>query len=278
MARKKKGHAGGHGWFVTFADLMGLLMAFFVVVAAFSTQDKEKLMALLGSMREAFGSTRDPRLAGMIEIDGVPVRDQARHVSVVPATADSFSKSDGGAGHHREGGSSTPSPHRFDGAAASIRQALRDMPEVANRSVEVVMRQDETGLLIELIDHDGQPMFPAGSDRPYTRVVEILEAVAPVLGRLPHRVTITGHTASSGDAGGGVSAWDLSTDRAQAIRRVLENAGLRRDRIASVTGRADTDPYFSEAALSANRRVSLHLVPAAPPLPPGFGLPAGQRS
>ncbi|MBN9447667.1 MAG: hypothetical protein J0I67_12250, partial [Bosea sp.] len=42
MARKKRGGHGGHGWFVTFADLMALLMAFFVMVAAYSSQDKQK--------------------------------------------------------------------------------------------------------------------------------------------------------------------------------------------------------------------------------------------
>lgn len=56
MARKKRAdHGGGHGWFVTFADLMGLLVAFFVMLVAFSTQDSAKLQVVAGSMREAFG-------------------------------------------------------------------------------------------------------------------------------------------------------------------------------------------------------------------------------
>ena len=63
MARKKKhdGHAGGHGWFVTFADLMGLLMSFFVMLCAFSTQDQQKLKIVAGSMREAFGVQNEAR-------------------------------------------------------------------------------------------------------------------------------------------------------------------------------------------------------------------------
>ena len=56
MAKKNRGgHAGGHGWFVTFADLMGLLMSFFVMLVAFSTQDQAKLQVVAGSMRDAFG-------------------------------------------------------------------------------------------------------------------------------------------------------------------------------------------------------------------------------
>ena len=60
MAKKKRGdaHGGGHGWFVTFADLMALLLAFFVMLVAFSTQDANKLKIVAGSMREAFGVQR----------------------------------------------------------------------------------------------------------------------------------------------------------------------------------------------------------------------------
>ncbi|MBV8826252.1 MAG: hypothetical protein JO220_14790, partial [Hyphomicrobiales bacterium] len=67
MARRKDGgHGGGHGWFVTFADLMGLLVAFFVMLVAFSTQDQQKLQIVAGSMRDAFG-VQDVRYAGIIE-------------------------------------------------------------------------------------------------------------------------------------------------------------------------------------------------------------------
>ena len=73
MAKKKRGGAhGGHGWFVTFADLMALLMSFFVMIAAYSTQDQKKMQAVAGSMREAFGVNRESRLAGIIEKDGLP--------------------------------------------------------------------------------------------------------------------------------------------------------------------------------------------------------------
>src|SRR5204862_205790 len=69
MARKKAaGHGGGHGWFVTFADLMGLLVAFFVMLVAFSTQDQAKLQVVAGSMREAFGVQDRIRYSGVIEV------------------------------------------------------------------------------------------------------------------------------------------------------------------------------------------------------------------
>src|SRR6186713_765289 len=78
MAKKRGGHAGGHGWFVTFADLMGLMMSFFVMLVAFSTQDKQKLQIVAGSMRDAFG-VQQVRFNGIIEPDGLPTKPTIKH-------------------------------------------------------------------------------------------------------------------------------------------------------------------------------------------------------
>src|SRR6478609_10419422 len=85
MAKKKREEAhGGHGWFVTFADLMALLVAFFVMLVAFSSQDKDRLKIVAGSVREAFGVQTDARYSGIIESDGLPTRGMTKnkdHVS-----------------------------------------------------------------------------------------------------------------------------------------------------------------------------------------------------
>src|SRR5215470_8138108 len=81
MARRKDGgHGGGHGWFVTFADLMGLLVAFFVMLVAFSTQDQQKLQIVAGSMRDAFG-VQEVRYAGVVETDGLPTRPKLKNAA-----------------------------------------------------------------------------------------------------------------------------------------------------------------------------------------------------
>ena len=82
MAKKKREEAhGGHGWFVTFADLMALLLAFFVMLVAFSTQDKDKLKIVAGSMRDAFGVQTDARYSGIIESDGLPTRPKLKNTA-----------------------------------------------------------------------------------------------------------------------------------------------------------------------------------------------------
>src|SRR5437868_13341501 len=84
MARKKAAHAGGHGWFVTFADLMGLLVAFFVMLVAFSTQDQVKLQIVAGSMRDAFGVQDRVRYSGVIEVPGLPTRPELKNAAPIP--------------------------------------------------------------------------------------------------------------------------------------------------------------------------------------------------
>jgi len=71
MARKKREVHGGHGWFVTFADLMALLVSFFVMLVAFSTQDQAKLQVVAGSMRDAFGVQDRIRYSGIVEVLGL---------------------------------------------------------------------------------------------------------------------------------------------------------------------------------------------------------------
>src|ERR1700688_3011763 len=89
MARRKEAHGGGHGWFVTFADLMGLLVAFFVMLVAFSTQDQVKLQIVAGSMRDAFGVQERVRYSGVIEVPGLPTRPKLR--SAAPITPEDAS-------------------------------------------------------------------------------------------------------------------------------------------------------------------------------------------
>src|SRR5947209_18145775 len=84
MAKKRGGHVGGHGWFVTFADLMGLMMSFFVMLVAFSTMDNNKLKIVAGSMREAFGVQTEARFTGIIESDGLPTRPKLKNAAHIP--------------------------------------------------------------------------------------------------------------------------------------------------------------------------------------------------
>ena len=121
MARKKKGHAahgGGHGWFVTFADLMGLLVAFFVMLCASSTQDTKKLMIVAGSMRDAFGTQSITRYSGIIEKDGLPTRPQLKNAEKITPEDSSATPSPDEKNRHNKFGARLDNEGNFTLASA----------------------------------------------------------------------------------------------------------------------------------------------------------------
>ena len=274
MAKKKRGaaHGGGHGWFVTFADLMGLMMSFFVMLVAFSSMDNNKLKIVAGSMRDAFGVQSEARYSGIIEVDGVPTKPKLKNVAHVPPEDASNTPTPDEQERSTISGARLKIDREFALASASLRQALQDMPELTEISKHVMFEETSQGLNLEIVDQDGRSMFPDGSKVPYDRTRRLIEKLATPLKSTPLRISILGHTAagfvpSRGDYG----AFDLSADRANAVRQILEREGLPAAHIFAVSGKADTQPLFpDDPSLSANRRVTITLMREDPPLPPGL--------
>jgi chemotaxis protein MotB len=272
MAKKKRGdaHGGGHGWFVTFADLMGLMMSFFVMLVAFSTQDAQKLKIVAGSMRDAFGVQTQSRYSGIIESDGVPTRPKLKNTAHVNPEDASNTPTPDEQDRDRISGARLKIDRAFALASASLRQALQDMPELTEISKHVMFEETKMGLNLEIVDQDGRSMFADGSREPYERTRRLIERLAIPLKQTPLRISITGHTAAGfvptrSDYG----AFDLSADRANSVRQILEREGLPAAHIYAVAGKADTQPLFpDDPSLSANRRVTITLMKEDPALPP----------
>jgi chemotaxis protein MotB len=272
MAKKKRGeaHSGGHGWFVTFADLMGLMMSFFVMLVAFSTQDQQKLKIVAGSMRDAFGVQTQSRYSGIIESDGVPTRPKLKNTAHVNPEDASNTPTPDEQDRERISGARLKIDRAFALASASLRQALQDMPELTEISKHVMFEETKQGLNLEIVDQDGRSMFADGSKEPYERTRRLIERLAIPLKQTPLRVSITGHTAAGfmpthSDYG----PFDLSADRANAVRQILEREGLPASHIYAVAGKADTQPLFpDDPSLAANRRVTITLMKEDPALPP----------
>ncbi len=270
MAKKKKAaHAGGHGWFVTFADLMGLLLAFFVMLVASSTQDKKKLQIIAGSMREAFGTQTAMRMSGIIELDGLPTRPQLKNVDKIKPEEASATPSPDEKSRNSNFGARIDNDGAFALASASLRQAMQNMPEIAEISKHVMIEETKQGLNIELVDQNGSSMFPEGSKEPYERTRRLVQRLSGAMKALPYRISISGHTAASKLPGKpGYGAWELSADRANAIRKILEEEGVPTANFFMAAGRADTQPLFpDDPFVAANRRVTITLMREAPPIP-----------
>jgi len=270
MAKKNRGgHAGGHGWFVTFADLMALLVAFFVMLVAFSTQDQAKLQVVAGSMRDAFGVQDRVRYSGIIEVLGLPTRPKLKNAAHIDPSEASATPSPDEHDRQRSFGARYKEDRNFALASASLRQALQEMPEITEVSKHIMMEETKQGLNIEIVDQDGRSMFPDGLKEPYERTRRLIQKLAPPLKAMPFRISIVGHTATSKlPPKPGYGPWELSADRANAVRQILEGEGVPAGHIFMVAGKSDTDPLFPDSpSMSPNRRVTITLMREEPPIP-----------
>src|SRR6202165_4163977 len=274
MAKKKRGdsHGGGHGWVVTFSHPLCLMMSFFVMLVAFSTMDNNKLKIVAGSMRDAFGVQTEARYTGIIESDGLPTRPKLKNAAHIPPEEASNTPTPDEQERSVTAGARLKVDHEFALASASLRQALQDMPELTEVSKHIMFEETKEGLNLEIVDQDGRSMFADGSKVPYERTRRLIEKLAAPLKATPLRVSIVGHTSAGfvpmrSDYG----AFDLSADRANVVRQILEREGLPPAHIFAVSGKADSQPLFpDDPSLSANRRVTITLMQEDPPLPPGL--------
>jgi chemotaxis protein MotB len=281
MLKRKPGGGGGHGgsaWVVSFADLMALLMAFFVMLLSFSIQDQEKLNMAAGSVQDAFGIVPHSDVSGMIERSGNPQRDFLKNMGPGKTEgATEFATIDNPLNGAQGQEANTFSKERtsiertaqYNLASASLRQAWKDLPDITSFSDHISMEDTEEGLNIVIGDRDGAPMFPEGSKYPYELTRKAIAAMAPSLQKMPNRIRISGHTAAGTTyTNPRYGAWELSFDRANVTRVILQEFGLSTDRLESVVGKSDTEPFFiNEPYLSANQRVSILLIYEKPPVP-----------
>lgn len=153
----------------------------------------------------------------------------------------------------------------FEQAAAELRAAVQDDPALADLARQLLVEQVPEGLRIQLLDAERQPMFPLGGATPDERARALLRKVAQVAARLPNRLAIAGHTDATPFRTGERSNWELSAERANAVRRLLLEEGIAEPRIQSVTGHAERMPLLpGQPTAAANRRVAITLLREAP--------------
>ena len=284
MSKKKDhGGGGGHGgaWVISFADLMSLLMAFFVMLLSFSVQDQSKLNVAAGSVKDAFGITTLSKMGGMIERMGNPKRDYAKQVSAEHTKAQSEFATESHSDAQKQGqeantwvNEKTESERMaaFALAAASLRQSFQDAPDITAVKDNIVVQPTEEGLDIMITDQEGRAMFPEGSKYPFEITRKALAAMAPLLDRMPNEIEISGHTAAGVNyPNPRYGKWELSFDRADVTREILEEFGLAPERIVAVNGKGESDPFFpTDPYMSANQRITIRLKFEPPPAPIGL--------
>jgi chemotaxis protein MotB len=295
---KKTGGEGHHGgaWKVAYADFVTAMMAFFLLMWLINTTTPEQKRGIADYFA-AQNISRSQSGAGGVLGGVVFGTDGARaggRVTVPnkvaqPSTqASNQGQAKGGASEGNDTAAQSqmqsddqmqrqmPSveDHQFESAEISLRQAMQQMPDIAELSRNVIVEKTPEGLNIQLTDQDGQSMFQTGTATLTPKARLLLEQVAKIVDRLPNRIVITGHTDAQAFVGAnGMTNWELSAARANSARAVLALQGLASDRIYSVAGKAGTDPLLPDNPLaSANRRIGILLMREAPVVPPGHRL------
>jgi len=251
----RRGHGGGHhggAWKVAYADFVTTMMALFIVLW---------IVGQGASVREAIAKYfRDP---GVFQHGGKE--------SVVA----------GGAGilpdqqaPPQEGSAASSEEKTLQDAAAEIRALLENSRIPYSLREQIKIEVTVEGLRIELAEREGSPFFQVGSAVVLDSVRPILRDLAVVLTRLPNHITVEGHSDSRTYASPVYTNWELSSDRANSARRLLEAAGLGGRRIDRVVGYADNLLSVPSDPLDPrNRRITIivrrqAMVPAPAP-PPG---------
>ncbi len=151
---------------------------------------------------------------------------------------------------------------QFAEAEQALREAIEGVPELENLVNNLVIDQTSEGMRIQIVDEEGNSMFPSGSAQMFEHTKKLIALVVDAVGTLPQQIAVKGHTDAAPFVNdNGYSNWELSTDRANSSRRALIEAGLPTARIASVVGLADTEHLDEDDPLSPrNRRISIILL------------------
>lgn len=287
VARGKAKHARhGGAWKVAYADFMTAMMAFFLLLWLLSSAPQEKSVALaayfnpdlqlssIGADGVLSGVGIDPQeglyqsgspMEQPVTSDVVGPNAEETEGLTVAREANPWLGFSDGAGI-KDGTSRTETVPQADpdpsitSAYVALGAFLDTRPEQAHVSV-----REDGSLQIDLLDPAGQPLFISGGFGLAPELTPLLRQIVETLQVTPGRVVLIGHSDSTPLAKPEYSNWELSSDRAHAIRRALVAAGLDSERISSVSGVADNDPLDATAPdAPSNRRVTIQLIPEPP--------------
>ena len=225
IIKRKAPHSAHHGgaWKVAYADFVTAMMALFIVLWLMSSSDPVR--------RAVAGYFNDPR--GRSVDTGT---DRSGAADNLPVTRENISQ-----------------------LKERLENSIHKMNDLKSISNQVEMTVTPEGLRIELLESKNGTFFQTGSSQLNANGVELLKVLAAQLGKIPNSLSIEGHTDSQPfSAASGYSNWELSTDRANAARRMMQDAGLRQNQVSQVRGYADQKLRLPQNPLDpSNRRISL---------------------
>jgi len=235
IIKRKGGHGGHHGgaWKVAYADFVTAMMALFIVLWLMNTSKP---------IQEAIsGYFKDP--AGTGKLTGV---------KTLPQPTKEVTK------------------ESLDKVKSELEKAIQQVANFDKLKDQIQLTVTQEGLRIELLESKNGTFFDSGKPDPNGNGRELLMTIAEELGKAPNKISVEGHTDSQPFSGGAnYTNWELSVDRANASRRIMQQHGLKADQVAQVRGFADQQPRNAkDPSDPANRRITI-LVQYLDQKPPG---------
>ena len=225
IIKKKVVHGGHHGgaWKVAYADFVTAMMALFIVLWLLNSS-KQVQEAVGGYFKDPTGTSK-------------------KVGSNLTGSGENF----------------TLTKDNMPRLKEELQKAIRQVSNFDQLKKQIEMTVTAEGLRIELLESASGTFFESGSAAPNGNGEQLLIALSEELGKLPNKVTIEGHTDSKPYTGAKeYSNWELSTDRANAARRLMQEHGVRADQVTQVRGYADQKLRSPGNPLEAsNRRITL---------------------
>jgi chemotaxis protein MotB len=272
--KKGGGHHGG-AWKVAYADFVTAMMAFFLLLWLLNVTTDEQ--------REAISNFFDPThpkvssavsgaggvLGGLsMAPQGAMATNLQEIINNQPETPPSSTKANTEQSQQEQSVEEAKELIRqheekeFEKTQEAIRQAIQDDPELSQLAKNLIVDMTPEGLRIQIVDQEGEPMFPSGSARMYEKTQKLMGKITAIINTMPNEISIRGHTDSVPyGPRAEYTNWELSTDRANSSRRTLLNAGLPAERLHNVMGKADSEHLLPDDPKNAqNRRISIVLM------------------
>ena len=225
IIKKKIGHGGHHGgaWKVAYADFVTAMMALFIVLWLLNTS-KQIQEAVGGYFKDPTGTAK-------------------KVGSDMTGVGENF----------------VVSKDNMEQLKEQLQKAIKEVPKFDKLKNHIDMTVTNEGLRIELTESASGTFFDSGSAKISADGADFLKALAEELGKLPNKLAFEGHTDSKSYAeGSNYTNWELSADRANAARRLMQEQGVRLDQVTQVRGFADQRLRKPADPLDpANRRISL---------------------
>jgi chemotaxis protein MotB len=226
VIKRKSGHGGHHGgaWKVAYADFVTALMALFIVLWLMNSS-KQIQQAVSGYFKDPAGTGK---LTGTLT---PPTPEVSKEIT----------------------------KENLEKVKTELEKAIRQVANFEKLKDHIQLTVTPEGLRIEMLESQKGTFFESGQTDPNASGRELLITIAEELGKVPNTISIEGHTDSQPFAGHpNYTNWELSTDRANASRRLMQLHGLRSNQVAQVRGFADQQPRNAkDPADPANRRITM---------------------